>query len=481
MTEVIPLINSNIIKDSVNTSRINNIKKTEQSSVLYNYNDSNINTSTNEKQNKSILKKQEKRMLAHDSQNYSPGHGLWCITTDNKSGDTSEMKQFYHNAKVKLEKDNLSKIKQKAQYKNKNKDATEWLNEENGLEMMDKKIIEKLKLRITNLTKQLQESMLKQNELEYKTNRAEEQTEVYKEAADLKASENEELISNILQQQDTIKQLNEVITNSQNEIERYKEEVEKLHEIIRKENKKYDKLKEEFRIREEMYNEENHTLLTQLQKISTANDESADNRNETTGINEKSEKSNKASSSVKTLSQQNTKEPENRESSSNNILIRQHINPVSSSNMNSNKFTKNPLDSNEFKLTLAIVDLKERNSKLESLNQIQYLNLKRKKEEIYVLKKQIEKYMGYVDDTKEQLRWREKGLSQKKVENEVLKSKLKGLMMNSNANSLNNNIHNNVSISQNGKYNFMNSVNLKPINETSTYLNTNRFLNTNEV
>lgn len=473
MSEILTLNNNKISNNNVfhnknvNTNFDNFDKSNLNSKNEYSITEGNNNSKFIKKVTKGFKKVDNNtRVLAHDSLNYSPGHGLWCIQTDNKSGDTSEINQLINNHKSNTQKQELAKIKKFKNIKDKDKENKdlypEWLDEENGLEMIDKKIIEKLKQRVHALTKQLQESMFKQNELEYKTTRAEEKTELYKEAVDLKISENEQLIDTIKSQNTTISGLNENISQLEQEISRYKEEINKLHEIIKVEKQKIDKIKEEFKQREDMFNEENHTLLTQLHKISTAKDDDSE-KNETSAVS----KSRGNSSIRKKNNTEGLRESNTDKSSKVQIKINQSQNENSSKNIK-NISNKNPLDSNEFKLQLAIVDLREQIDKLECQNQNQYMNIKRKNEEILKLKKQVEEYAKYYNDYKALAKWNESGLNKKKAENELLKSQLQGM----------------INQGQNPKIDFINSI--KPL----TLINSNRgslnslnlkYLNTNNV
>ena len=56
-----------------------------------------IKSKENKAKNKEEFK-DKKNILVHDSLNYSPGHGLWCVPSD-KNQDTSEIQQLINNQK----------------------------------------------------------------------------------------------------------------------------------------------------------------------------------------------------------------------------------------------------------------------------------------------------------------------------------------------------------------------------------------------
>lgn len=379
-----------------------------------------IKSKENKAKNKEEFK-DKKNILVHDSLNYSPGHGLWCVPSD-KNQDTSEIQQLINNQKLLKGKIHLKSIKNEAYYKFPPKLETEdWLDSENAIEQMDKKVIEKLKNQLKIIQGELQNSIYKQNELVHIAERAEERCENFREVAEIKTKENEEYIATMKNLNKNSKVLLDQIDSLKFEILGYKEQIEKLNEVIIKDKKKIEELKEELKNKENELNEEILTLNTQLQKIYTQKDEGDSDKNETTGIGGGS------------LPSATTRKKNVNNSSIINLVEKkkqaEEINNQNNVNKSINQFTKNPnqLESKEFKLSLVIVDLKEKIEKLTSQNQIQYLALKKKKEENLHLKKQMEEYLSYVEDTKEAIAWRNIDLQKKKYENDLLKSKLKSI------------------------------------------------------
>lgn len=386
--------------------------------------------------------KKEHIILAHDSMNYSPGYGLWCVNLDNKN---SQVKKFVDNKKSNDEKNNLKDIYNKAKLQfnkgaendvnnkqNLNRDENDknfeqdWLDKDDGLEMIDKMIINKLKQKITVLSQQLQESLHKSIEMESEAKRSKEIVVGYKEIIDKKIIENEQLIEVVKAQQNTLVDLNESINQAKIELERKNAHIEKLNEIIKEERKKIEMVKEEFRKREELFNEENNTLLSQLHKISVANDDSSDNiKDLSTQIGHSLIKQ-----SLQTLEK-------SKNDNSNKTINVNVINDKDGKNIKSNEVNNkksfihvnkgNPLNSNEFKLNLVIVDLKDKAEKLESQNQLQYINILNKKSDISKLKIEMNEAIKQIEDLKQIIKWKDENLLKRKKEVDNLKLKINQL------------------------------------------------------
>lgn len=388
--------------------------------------------------------KKENIILAHDSINYSPGYGLWCVNLEGKNKQ-SQVKNIIENKKIVDDRKNLKNIIDKAKFQGgkinenneKNKETNEdninnaiekdWLYKDDGLEMIDKMIINKLKQKIIVLSQQLQESLHKSIEMESDAKRSKDVVIGYKEIIDKKIIENEQLIEVVKAQQNTLVELNESINTAKIEIERKNEHIDKLNEIIKEERRKIELVKEEFKKREELFNEENNTLLSQLHKISVVNDDSADNiKDLSTQIGQ---------SLIKQSLQTLDKEKDKDKDKSKNLKEKSNNNNENDTNNLKNENEKqkkafihinkgNPLNSTEFKLNLVIVDLKDKAEKLESQNQLQYISILNKKGDIVKLKNDMNEAIKQIEDLKQIIKWKDENLTKRKREVDNLKQKI---------------------------------------------------------
>lgn len=396
-----------------------------------------LNTSNNSN-SRERKKSSKKRLLAHDSVNHHPGFGLWCVSTEDNNPeregihDDNPLKRLIIDKKLLNSNVSVNNLQESQIIYTQGKKIIE----EDISENIDKKIIKVLKQKVENLTIQLQEIIVRKNEIEYEAKRSIDTCDKYRIEAQLRQDEVAKLKVTLISQDIAIKSLNETLNLSKQEIIKSKEENEKLLEIIRIGKNKIAELEIDFNRKKELLNEENQTLLTQLQKMSTMLDEDSDTANDRSHVRSRmSAGLKKSSPSVKDDKLPliiNESQEINQTSNMNNIKI-SSTQMLSSNDLPSiPKKTPgflvppaNKLESVEFKLQLQIVDLKDKIEKLEAINQSQYQALKRKKEDIAIMKRQLAKYMDYVEETKAEARWKDISISKRKVENDMLRNKLK--------------------------------------------------------
>lgn len=399
----------------------------------------NISGNSNSRERK---KSSKKRLLAHDSVNRHPGFGLWCVSTEDNNPDRegdqgdNSLKRIIIDKKLLNNNVSVNNLQESQVMYTQGKKMIE----EDLSENIDKKIIKVLKHKVENLTIQLQEIIVRKNEIEYEAKRSIDTCDKYRIEAQLRQEEVNKLKVTLANQDIAIKSFNEMLSLSKQEIIKYKDENEKLLEIIRIGKNKIAELEIDFNRKKELLNEENQTLLTQLQKMSTMLDEDSDTANDRSHIRSRmSAGLKKSSPSVKDdkLPLIVNETQDNMQSNINNIKISptqmQSSSELPSIQRKSPAFMmpqSNKLDSIEFKLQLQIVDLKDKIEKLEAINQSQYHALKRKKEDVSIMKRQLTKYMDYVEETKAEARWKDVSISKRKVENDMLRNKLKLLKSN---------------------------------------------------
>lgn len=357
----------------------------------------------------------ETSVIAHDALNSSPGYGMLCASSNNKSSQINS----------------LSRIG----IRHKEKQDLTWLMEEDGLKNIDKKTISMLKAHIKDITKQLQSAILNKNESEYKAVRSEERLNTFKEALKLRSDENEKLSSIIKEKDKRIGQLNQCIEEYQSQVCNFKKEIESLNSLIKVERNKIAEMNSLHARRQEELNEENKTLMTQLQKLSTALDEeSQDNINVENNNNmlEISSSKNRLKSD-RSIGKSNQKLAPLSPIKENKLQKPKpaDIKITASSPMEHTEEPKRVYSANkkstekaEFKLHLEILDLKERLEKLDASNQNLHLVIRNKKDIIQGLMHEIEKYKEMLDGRNDDLRWQESIVKSKLFENKLLKEKI---------------------------------------------------------
>ena len=410
-----PILHHGIIKDKENTKS----KEKQGSKQL-------SKEKQGSKQKLKKIKFSSNRLLTHDNVNYQQGFGLWCnLQKEDKMNRDDDFKKMVIDNKLLNSAINSSSLN----FISNNQNTNHFSQEIKDLDdQINKKVIKLIKQKNERLAYELEEALIKQNELEYFTNKEKDNTLKISLEMKLKIEENLKLQDKIKSQENLIHSLNDALNVAKKEIIKNKEEIEKLHDIIKLGKAKITELEIEFNKRKELYNEENKSLLSQLQKMSTMIDEENDNTNDRSNLRSrlsKGPKSNINNLSVKDVTEMETNDDKTKEDNnkSSNKLVTVSNNDI---NRNIQKYIPPPnkLESIEFKLQLEIVDLKDKIDKLEVVNRQQYSSLKRKKDEISSLKQINVKIIDYIQEVKADSKWKDSNLMSKKYEIELLKNKL---------------------------------------------------------
>lgn len=394
------------------------------------------------------------KILVNDSLNYQPGFGLWCIgrKNDNSISNKEIKKIIIENKLLSLNQHNPHK--QQLIVNNKNNQSNDNINintnnnqsqdkqpHQNSIiddynnerykekQMLDieilqmedkinKKQIKNLKLKIEFLSNELEKTLLNLKESEMITNKERNISQGLVLEMKSKNNEIEKLNNKIVYQEETISNLNKALLSSKEEIVKNLNNIERLNEIIKLGKSKIYELELEFNRRKELLNEENKSLLSQLQKMSTMIDEDSDYKDKErknllmVNLKNNSHKNNVNENKTKIEVGNEEKGKEDEKEKEKEKDMSKFLPPI------------DKLKTVEVKLQLEIVDLKDRIEKLEESRRVLDEGLKKKRSEVVNLKKQMIKLIDITEETRKDSKWKEKALKNKRYENSLLKSRI---------------------------------------------------------
>jgi len=292
--------------------------------------------------------------------NQQSGYGLWCIANEKKE----EVK--------------TKQIPDEATHKN-----------DGFFNDVDKKLIEKLKRQVTDLTIRLDSALSKSSESEYLAQRSENNRQIYFELAEKRLKEISEYDEKQKILDENIMNLNEALTSAKKEINRLQSCLQVEDEKANNYYELYQNLMLEKERREANLSSEVHALSAQLNLITHERENMVKVLQSGPNVNEM------ASNFQKKFSDFEDK------NKTNEIFIG--------------------------KLQAEIVDLKKKlkveegeRSKLNEVN-------KRKNEKIDYFEAEMEKFRGFFEDCKKEVKWNQNTVLQKENDLKVYSDKIKKL------------------------------------------------------
>ena len=412
--------NNNYFKNIVSKNKLlNNANYVKNKEITNNNHNKNKNIYLKNAEEKYSINNKSTYELTYDSEIKERNN-----TIEKYADDYQGLDEF-------LNKHNINKEKSfNKRYANINRDY----KLDDSIDNMDKKVIKMLKKRVESINIQLQESLIKQNELEVETNKAIEEKNDYKKIFEFKNLEINKLKTVIISKDEDILKYKQNIDDKNTINNNLYKEIEKLNDIINKGKAKILELEEQFNVKTKLLNDENQSLFSRLQKLSTLIDDESDTNINTSCNNAISKIVSKNDNNNNNTSNlcKNTNNNSTNINSNDKIIINENSNnnlsklKVKEDSINKNLILPPPnkLQSEEFKLSLKIVDLQDKIEKLEEQNNNLKELLKRKKEDNEAINNQLISCYNTIENIKGDIKWKESNIIQKKIENKLLKSKL---------------------------------------------------------
>lgn len=271
------------------------------------------------------------------------------------------------------------------------------------LKVADKKTIEILKQKVSDLVSKLATAYCKFHETEYKMQREEDLKEDYFELLQKKIAENKAIFESFEPLNNQISSLTEALSNSKNEIQRISNANKTLADEIKNKNVALFDLQNKF----EKAKEKNFKLLAEKEKLSQKLE----------AQNERIEIMQLSLDRYQSKSQEKNKDIYGNESKDNAL----HSQGVAGGIRGENKAEE------ILKMRLQIVDLRKRLSDEEKIRLNLFEIIKAKKVKNNVLKGEINKITSVFEENGKEHKWTQELIMQKDTIIKVLKEKISGL------------------------------------------------------
>jgi chromosome segregation ATPase len=379
-----PTLLENNIVPYKSPSPKNQIKNISKEILKNNYKLKNISIREDRVWNSNISSSNKSPMLFKDNVNVSPGYGLWC--------------------------QNLNDYDKVQNFPNKLILSTGVIGSDiESVSSIDKKLIEQLRDQVNDLISKLQSALTKYYDSDFRAKRAEETKHEISDLADKKIKENLELSNTIKNLQEELTDYSCALSNSKNEIARLKKDLDdeklnyrnlqiELERIISEKNSKIDQLSRDNRI-----------LIEKIQNLTTTAENQSDTIKKTSVAVGRRSGVSLENDLKKFLSKVEKEEEDRRENP--DIPT-----PVSAKN--------SVYNDKVLKFQLEIVDLKKKLSEDESQISKLLQIIKSKNEKINIFKNNFENLASLFEENNKDLRWNQKVVNKKNSMIQFLKEKI---------------------------------------------------------